>query len=38
MPVMDGYTATRELRLMETEKNLRHQAVIGLCQRPGKRA
>ena len=30
MPVMEGYTATRELRLMETEKNLPHQAVIAL--------
>jgi two-component system, sensor histidine kinase and response regulator len=28
MPVMDGYTATRELRLMETRKGLPHQPVI----------
>ncbi len=30
MPIMDGYTATRELRLMETRKGLPHQAVIAL--------
>ena len=30
MPVMDGYTTTRELRLMETRKDLPHQLVIAL--------
>jgi PAS domain S-box-containing protein len=30
MPVMDGYTATQELRLMEMEKGLPHQTVIAL--------
>ncbi|MEI6066769.1 MAG: response regulator [Methylococcaceae bacterium] len=30
MPVMDGYTATRELRLLETGRGLPHQAVVAL--------
>ena len=28
MPVMDGYTATPEIRLLETSKGLPHQTVI----------
>ena len=30
MPIMDGYTATRELRLMESQQNLVRQTVIAL--------
>ena len=30
MPVMDGYTAVRELRLLETSRSLPHQTVIAL--------
>ena len=30
MPVMDGYAATRKLRLLENSKGLRHQTVIAL--------
>ena len=30
MPVMDGYTATRELRLFESRQNLSRQTVIAL--------
>jgi len=30
MPIMDGYTATRELRLMESQQGLAHQSVIAL--------
>ena len=30
MPIMDGYTATRELRLMEFQKNIERQTVIAL--------
>jgi CheY-like chemotaxis protein len=30
MPIMDGYTATRELRLLESRQNLSRQTVIAL--------
>ena len=30
MPIMDGYTATRELRLLESQQNLVRQTVIAL--------
>ena len=30
MPLMDGYTATRELRLMESQLNISRQTVIAL--------
>ena len=30
MPIMDGYTASRELRLRETQQSLPHHTVIAL--------